>query len=197
MCIINKDGSLESYGRIELFPNAATAKYLAKDGVAELGGNTAYLYTDAQFNNWYPGLLLGLLSQVSTSLKNEQPENFFLKLNPKKQLAQLKNETLYIPEYSFSCDIGLDQKDQCVDSKKLLSKYGFEIKVISAKGLSDKIMSTDKDLYILLYTQSLEFKFINVWNTTTGDLLYKRLQTWEFKLDKYDFKKLTKAIEKA
>jgi hypothetical protein len=192
---IDKENKIQRYCRIELYPTAATynAGIKLENKYTDI---MTFIYKEAEFYNWYPGLVRGPISQVSDLLQNERSMNYYKEIDPQPELAQLSTKTLYIPDYAFNYAGGTSPQKPYVDIESKLSKYGYKVEVIDPKKLSKMIMESEEDLYVMLYMKSMGDKFITVWNGHTDTLLYKEFKPNKIHIKKKDFKQLTKAIRK-
>jgi hypothetical protein len=194
---VRPGGEYYFYCRIDLAPDLPTSRYAEEFYKLKQSEKIKYLYKKAKFYNWQPGLVMAPLSFVNDALDKEEQFNLFQKVKPTTELGELKTKTLYVPEYVFLLWLGAYEETKFVDIERMKSKYGFKIEVKSAEKLSQLILEKPNDVYVLFYLNVIDTKFISVWNTNTGELLYKKHKAHSYILKSKDFKKLAKAIRKA
>ncbi len=189
---IDKNKRIHRHCRIEMYPTKKTrgSGLKVKDNFTSVMN---FLYNDAEFHNWHPGLLKAPISQVSAYLQLGTSLNFYHEIDTKAELGKLRTQTLYIPDYAFIYG-GVFFKKDFVDIEATLKKYGYKAEVVEAKKLSDMILNSAEDIYVMLYMKSMNDKFITVWNCKTNQLLYKEYKPNKYHIKKKDFKDLTRAI---
>jgi hypothetical protein len=102
-----------------------------------------------------------------------------------KNLIQLKGDTLYLPEYI---------KDDCKDFE--LKNLPFSVSFISQIKLDSMILNRTEKFYYLSCIINSSEKYINVFEGASGNMIYTKYYTMEYKFKKYDLKKIAEAISK-
>jgi len=183
----------KSYCRIELHPTYTD--YSMVTGSRSKDALT-YIYEEGTLKNWKVGFLKNYLKQVNDHLTKEEERWLFKsdKKNPK--LRKIKNKTLYIPDYAlvkFNKFTG--DESQRLDPKKLLKNYPHKTKIISADELNEMILDPTKNINYMVYVKSSTDKYIYIFNSKTGDILYSKYKGTSYNLKTKDFKDLAKAIK--
>lgn len=137
--------------------------------------------------NWLPGIIKNELQNFSYQMTLDKKV-----ANPVYQeLANLKSDTLYIPEFSLITAREVLDKNP----EKLFSAYKFNYKIISAEELNRKIINREKFYYATLIRGVAYSDFI-VTNAITGHHIFDftNFSSWNLKSKNID--ELAKAIKK-
>lgn len=137
------------------------------------GEGAKALINEEMFYNYKPGFLVNYFQKVSQLLKDKQTNWMYAK-EAKEELADLKTETLYIPEYlNVKYDPWtLRDSDKTEDEKiKLFSKYNYKFQYITDAEINKKILNTEK-FYYLRYVRTNAERFLQVINSKTGEIVY-------------------------
>lgn len=155
------------------------------------------IYDEKVFHNYNLGTLKNNFQEVNKLLLAKQFCSFNDKLST-KEIKQLKNKVLYLPEYLkkeyFTKPI--EYKNYSDEKmKKILSAYPYKIEFISENELETKILNNEEFYYLNF---GYRLRFFQVINSKTGDVIYKVYPNGMMKanLKESDFKDLTKAINK-
>ena len=137
--------------------------------------------------------------QVVNGYLNDSSERWLYKSDTKnKGLKALKNKTLYIPDYAltyFNPYTGDESTKQ--DEAKIFKKYPFKYELISADKLSKKIMTEEKSFYYMAYVKSSTDKYLTIFNSKTGKIVYSKYKPTSYNVKDSDFKDLAKSITSA
>ena len=148
--------------------------------------------------NWEPGFIRAYLANVNDLLEKESERWLYLS-ESKPELNELKNNTLYIPDYvltKFNAFTGDTSKKHNVED--IMKSYPYDYKIIKTTELSDKILVSDRNpIYFLVYVKSSTDKYVSIYNSKTGKLVYSDYKGIQYNLNKSDFKKLAKAIKRS
>ncbi len=156
-----------------------------------------YIYKEATLKNWTPGFIKNYLKNVNDLLEKEQERWLYESDKKNKQLARLKGKILYIPDYAlvkFNKFTGDESKR--LKESKIFKAYPYKYKIVSAEELSKKILESEKAIYYLMYVKSSSNKFISVYNSKTGAIIYRKYKGASYNLKDGDMKDLAKAIKK-
>jgi hypothetical protein len=75
-----------------------------------------------------------------------------------------------------------------------MKKYDYRYKIVSAKELSQKILESEDPVYFLVYVKSSTDKFIAIYNSENGDILYSNWKGASYNVKSSDFKDISKTI---
>lgn len=183
-----------TFCRIELYPTFTTYQK-AKDTEDNVSLMVKHLYEESKLHNWNLLYLKNALQLVNEKL-TKSDEHWIANSEVYSDLSHLKNDTLYIPEYTlikFGAFTGDESKRHNV--KKLFKKYPYPYKVLSMEELLEKALHSEKPLYYLSYIKSSTDKYVSVVNAKTGELLYSDYSPVSYNIKDKDFKKLAKEIK--
>jgi hypothetical protein len=158
-----------------------------------------YLYNEADFRNFKPGIVANYLKFFDSYLSEEKYLYCTNKIINNEALKDLKNDTLYITnnikkKYSKSmtnpCEL---EEEQELD--KLMEDYPYPYEFISYEELNDKIENGD-DFHYALCVKSQPFqKHISIFDSKNGECIYNK-STTNVSFKKEDLKALAKEIVK-
>lgn len=157
-----------------------------------------YLYNDAIIYNWSAGLLSGYLKEVNDHLLQDDERGPFTEETDRKALSRLKNDTLYVPDYvnvKFNMFNGAEAADDDGADEDMKQAYPFPVKLVSSAKLNELILDRNKPIKYLVYVKSSTDKYINVYDSGTGGLLYARYVKLSYNFKNKDLGKLAKTID--
>lgn len=190
----NKKGKKihESFCRIELHPTFIDYMTITRSNSEE---SLTYLYNEALLKNWNVGFIKNYLKNVNDLLTNESERWLYLSENENKEIKHLKTKTLYIPEYAmteFNKFTGDESKK--LDVGKILKPYPYKYKIIARDVLSEKIIESSEPFYYMVFIKSSTDKYITIYNSETGAIIYNKYKPSSYNLKASDFKDINKAI---
>jgi hypothetical protein len=189
----NKNEKL-TFCRIELYPTYPTYREAKMHVKNDVNLMMKHLYEESKLHNWNLVYLKNALQLVNKKL-TKSDEHWLFNSEVYSDLSHLKNDTLYIAEYTlikFSMFTGDESKRHNV--KKLFKKYPYPYKVISVEELSEKVLNSEKPIFYLSYIKSSTDKFVSVVNAQTGELLYSDYSPTSYNIKDSDIQKLAKEI---
>jgi hypothetical protein len=155
--------------------------------------------------NGNPGNIKNMVQYVSNQLSAAQSGKLLDDMGPSAEMAKLKQDTLYVPNYWYGED-GLTMESLEHDSKpykitvkytdEMLAAYPYKIKLIGRDELNNKILQADKDFYYYNYIQSSANKIVSVINGYTGNVIYREITRLKYRPNENDFEKVGKAVGK-
>lgn len=182
-----------TFFRIELNPNYYTM-HLLELTKKENFFNTAY--EKGKFYSFYPGLIMNELKIANDHLKTGETRWMFSSQSNKDEMTKLKSDTLFIPDYVL---INFDKLSgdelRKFDEVQLMALYSGKYKFITAKELSDKILNDTHGFYYMLYIKSSSNKFINVFNSNNGELIYSEYKARSYNVKEDDFKDMMDVVK--
>lgn len=171
------------------------------------------LLTTNHFLNIKPGYLKNYLQFLQTCLLSEQKMTEGKNIINKSELGKMKKDTLFVPKYTLKGqnyknlrpkegeDVGLFEEPRDIDL--IFKNYKYAYKSISDKKLSNKIITSGKPVYYLLFVMADNVRYVCVFNSKTGEMIYshrsfpntfkRRLESLTLMDD--DIDKLLKEIE--
>ncbi|HMK27345.1 MAG TPA: hypothetical protein VK483_15040 [Chitinophagaceae bacterium] len=155
--------------------------------------------------NGNPGNIKNMVQFVNNQLAKGQSCKLLDDLSPTAEMAKLKADTLYVPNYWYGED-GLTMESLEHDSKpykitvkytdEMVAAYPYKIKLIGRDELNDKILQANKDFYYYNYIQSSANKIVSVINGYTGDVIYREITRLKYRPNEKDFERLGNAVGK-
>lgn len=105
-------------------------------------------------------------------------------VNPK--ISELKNGTLYIPEYALDkYNRNTEEvKKKAINPKKLIKSYDYKAEVVPQADIDAKI-SSGETVYYVLFLRTANSKQVAIINGATGELMYSHhgrvpnIKTWD------------------
>ncbi|MCB9314635.1 MAG: hypothetical protein H6569_00710 [Lewinellaceae bacterium] len=177
-------------GRIELYTDFETLAKPENIYQSDYDGG-GHIY------NWGPGYLKNDIQLLMALLGKDEKRWLFKSETDEKQIKKLKKETLYVPDYvliKFNKFNGDESKRH--DEKDLLSDYKLPYKLISNAELNRKIIEETEPFYYLVYIKSSTDKYVSVYNSQTGEMVYTTYTGISYNLKDKDFGKLENAVSR-
>lgn len=180
-----------------LYPNNQTLFTALKNKRDFSGAMSQHMYNDAEIYTWGPGILKGFLHTIQDGLSAKEERSIFKEIEDKAALASLRTDTLFVPKYvytKFNMLTG-SEKDDDDDADEQLSKaYPYPVKIVSNEELNERILDKSRPIKYLVYLKSNTDKFINVFDSKEGQLIYSRYVKLSYNFKNKDLGKLAKAI---
>lgn len=202
---VKKNGKInrELLARITLYPDFDAVKegsqtYGILDGKEKRSKKGNYLYNEAHFYNWNAGFLMGYLKVVNDGLTSEVERGPYSEMTDKAAMSKLKTDTLYIPDYiytKFNMFTGAETAKDDQDDSDIKSNYPYPFKVLPAAELSDLILNSKKPIKYLTYTKSSTDKFLNIFDSETGKMIFARYVKVSYNFKNKDLRRVEKAID--
>ena len=158
----------------------------------------SFIYNDALIFNWSPGMLQGYLKKVNQHLERHDERGPYSEETDKQALSKLKNDTLYVPDYvnvRFNMFTGAENGDEEAGDDELKKAYPYPVKLVSRARLDELILDKSKPVKYLVYVKSSTDKYINVYDSGSGNLLYARYVKMSYNFKNKDLGKLAKVID--
>lgn len=174
--------------RIELFTDFQVLNNPEKLIQADYDGN-------GHIRNWGAGILKNYVQTLMQYLNKGVSHDLYKEILNAKELRNLKNETLYIPDYvlikfnKFNGDESKKHKE--VD---IMEDYTLKYKMISTKELNQKILNEKNNFYYLIYIKSSTDKYVSVMNAISGEIIYSDYKAISYNIGSKDLKKLQEKI---
>lgn len=156
-----------------------------------------FMYNEAVFYNWSPGILMGNLHVVNQALLEGKTRGIFTFIKNKESLLPLAKDTLFVPNYvniHFNMFNGNEKMDDEKESASSKNNYPFVVQFLETKELSDKILNSSKKFYYLVYVKSSTDKFVSVY-TSDGNEIYSDYTEISYNFKSKDLKAIAKIIE--
>jgi hypothetical protein len=148
------------------------------------------------FRNWSPGLLKNYIQQLTFLLEAGKKRSLFAATFDNEQLSELKKQTLYVPDYvliKFGAMTGSESRRN--DEDDLFKGYKYEHKLLPMSELSDLILNSPDPVYYLVYVKSSTDKFITIFNSETGQMIYSVYKGVSYNIGAKDFKAVCSKIK--
>lgn len=156
-----------------------------------------FMYNEAVFYNWSPGILMGNLHVVNQALSEGKTRGIFSPIKNKEALLPLVKDTLFVPNYvniHFNMFNGNEKMDEEKESNSSKNNYPFVVQYLETKELSDKILNSSKKFYYLVYVKSSTDKFVSVY-TSDGIEIYSDYTPISYNFKSKDLKAIAKMID--
>jgi hypothetical protein len=160
-----------------------------------------YLYAEeynstVRIRNWGVGILENYVQSMMTYFNNNQERKLYSAITNNAELAKLKTETLYVPNYLL---IQYDKKTNGETGKHiesdLFEKYTLKHKLLTIEELNTKISNKEEPIYYFIYVKSRVDKFVSVVNSVTGEMIYSRYTPMSYNIQPDDLYDLQLAIQ--
>ncbi len=185
----------EYYSRLEL--QITYVDFKKTSDVLKFKSSSSYFYNEANFSNWNPGLLKVYFQCVNDYLVANTNRELFAQETGNSELTNLSTNTLLIPDY---CLLEYNPKkgetSGKLDLKELMEDYPYKYESTSAENLGKLILESNKPIYYLIYTRSAASKFLTIFNSKTGQIVYSKYVAISYNLKSKDFEELAKSIKK-
>jgi hypothetical protein len=209
---VNKKGKIteQSYARIELFPTFDTYRYAVwgspgKKQINPFANSTDYfglsfsdhLYKDAVIYNYRWPLIKNYLRVVNDCFAKETSRWLYINETDASEIGSLKVETLYIPDYAlikYNAFSGDESKR--MEKSELIGKYPYPYKIVTMDELCEIIENSPNPVYYLVYVRSSTDKYITIFNSSTGKIIYTRYKAVSYNMKSGDLMELSKVIAK-
>ncbi len=187
--------------RFFLYPNDEFIDEVYKD--TKRKDNMAYivdalLHRDVFFN-YKLGFLKNYFQKINNLLEEEKL-NWAYGNNFINEVANLADETLYVPSYllnKFNIWKKIHQMQDESYLEELFKNYEYDYELIDDDVLSDKILNGE-ELYYLRYTRTNSDRFIDVINSKTGEIVHSQyIINMVCNVKNKNIKDLSKCVSKA
>lgn len=187
-------GRSDSYARIELYP-------IIEDffEVSKLNEEKAYryLYEKGTFRNWNAGFLKIYLKVVNDLLKAETERWLYVDEEKNPQLRRLRSQTLFVPKYALiNFNKFNGDESRFSDPEEVFSSYPYKYKVETADKISEMILKSEEAFYFMIFVKSSTDKYIYIFNSKTGEIIYSKYVGMSYKMKDSDIKDIAKSIKK-
>lgn len=146
--------------------------------------------------NWSPGMFKNTLQQMTRLLNSGSKVKLQDDITNKIELAKLKTETLYVPDFNlikFSPFLGKSKTP--ADEEKIFDDYKLPYQVINKDDLEPVIFAS-RPSYYLIFIKDSSSKIVCVINSKTGETIYSRATSISYNLKSGDLKDLYKEINR-
>lgn len=150
-----------------------------------------------KIRGWGPGVLKNKIQQLTALLEAGEINTYYKPETHKEQLINLQTQTLLVPDYvliHFTPTTG-DESER-VEEEELMAPYQFPYELVTTEELNERILSGEQ-VYYLTYVKIVANKYIEVINSTTGEIVYANAKSLSYNISDKDFKTLSKAISRA
>jgi len=195
MNVKKKNGKLKDlhFCRIELHPEAKV--HDSKDDI-DARTDFNFLYNEVDLPNWKPGFIKNYLKQVNNKLTKREGLWLYKKQKDEVKLKKLKSKTLYIPDYvRLNYNKFTSKVNKLKGEEELMQPYPYKYEFLMADEISKKILNSAEPIYYMIYVQSSTNKFVTVYESTTGKIIYSMNKKLSYNFKPVDLKNLSKAIK--
>lgn len=164
-------GSRQPIARMMLYPNANLLKKIFYSKRDEIN---AAVFTEESFWDFKPGFLKNNFQKVNSLIKKGEAYVLFDE-DKTDELKNLKNEVLYVPEYTVRSyeryKVRFDEVDQD-DVKKLFKKYKYKYEVQNENEINKRILAGEK-FYYMRYSLIDGQRYVQVVNSQSGEVIFR------------------------
>lgn len=146
------------------------------------------LHYRGHFHNRSPVFLLAQLKSVATSLKNNERLDLFGNIKNRDLLNELSNDTLYVSArnmLSFNPFSARERKKR----EGFFKAYKLPYRICNDDELFDLFVTKKKGRFLFEYVKSSRMKFLTIYDTKSGMLVYKKF-SYGFNLKSSDLAKI-------
>jgi hypothetical protein len=152
-------------------------------------------YSNYEFPNFSLPYMMGYLRFVQRNLQNNKNPSQVLSYTDKDLLAQLANETLYVPLTAFeSSETSTGKKGPARYDDVFKDAYGGKFQHVSTEDLVNLVKNNtaNKPIFVFEYVVTGINKYIGVLDITTGTVVYRRQVALSNTLKSHDVAKILK-----
>ncbi|MBO6880239.1 hypothetical protein [Winogradskyella sp.] len=191
--------------RINLFPTYDFFLNLAEmnsSGKIDESDILNYMYNNDSMHNFSSGLFQNYIQTINNKIINNETY-WAYETDYSEELSALKENILYVPKYIETEHSGkqiYDKAEKRFESfDEVISKYGYNYKIIDDDILSEKILKGEEFYYLTFYRMGWAQKFISITNSKTGKVIYRHYipnAASTLRLKQRHFETLNESIEK-
>jgi hypothetical protein len=140
-----------------------------------------FYYVNTTYHNMYEGQILTYLAIINDGLEDAatRPRGAWglLKITDETGLADLKTETLYVPDYLLKTQkmvMGSISTSTTTEAE-LMADYKYPYKMTTSEEISKLIVSSTEAVYYLDFISSNLYSFLVVFNSKTHQPVYAKL----------------------
>lgn len=185
--LLHLDG--ESYRFILRYANGNSARF--SENVIP------FLYNEAEMQNWSPLMLSGYLKVINDGLTSGSLRSVFEEYTNKDGIKALQSQTLYVPNYvntKFNMFTG-DEKDTEDDDTDLKSAYAFPSQYTTLADLETAAQNNPNGIFYLSYIKNSTDKYVSVFNSKTGEMLYTAYTPVSYNFKLKDLKRISAKVK--
>ncbi len=151
---------------------------------------------EGHFRNWGPGFLKNYIQNLMVLFNSGKEKSKYKESLNEKELAQVKNKTLYIPDYVFiKFNKFNGNESEEFKEKDIFKDYPYTYKVLTTEELNKMILDEEAaPFYYLTYIKSSTDKYISVVNSKTGEFVYSQYSAASYNMKAGDVKDLAKKL---
>jgi hypothetical protein len=149
----------------------------------------------SHLKNWGPGIFKNYIQNLNSFFASNEKRGPYQEFLNNNELSKLKSGTLYIPDYVLTKINVFNGKETKVEENELFDGYKLKYKVIPTVELNNKIQ-TNENFYYLIFIRNSNQKYVNVVNSSTGEIVYSTHQAGAYNMKSGDLKELYKIIMK-
>jgi hypothetical protein len=201
-------GGRGNRGEYKPFEITENPKSIYSEPIKSIDTEIVYLLTDSRFSDYFlngkPYNVKNMVQYVSQSLSAQKYRDLFDESSNESELKNLRNDTLYIPDYYLGADgmlSGIDVSEKIIKANEkalieVFAAYPYKKRIIERNHLEQLIDQSGRTIYYLNYVQSSADKLISVVNSKTGEIVYSNNSKKSYRIKASDMEKLGKAIGK-
>ena len=146
--------------------------------------------------NWNVAYISNALRKMQLALRKGQRVTAEKKFVNKKDIGNLKTNTLYVLKYSlermrFKGLFGFGY----VNKKKLMRRYKYDYKLVTKQELDKIVENSNKPIYYLISGHNNDTEFLTVFNSKKSEIVYSWYIGNSWKLKAKHLKKLSNKIK--
>ncbi len=186
-------GYFDDLFRVDLQPNGKDGLKISEKDLSI----STYFYSEGELKNWNLGMLKVYLKYVNNELLKEERRWLYANALDKEEIKKLKDNVLYVTNYALNeYDKFTADESKKLDANELFKSYPYKYQLISAEELGKLILKSDKPIYYLVYVRSSTDKYVTVFNSETGNMLYSQYTAASYNIKPNDISRLARFIAK-
>ncbi|MEP7265640.1 MAG: hypothetical protein ABI772_14135 [Bacteroidota bacterium] len=176
-------------------------------GMGVISRSSGEDFTSILFQNDFLNGMKGNIKNIIQFFNSEIPKGNDLKLlqdhTPTAEIANLKNDTLYVPNYWYGAEGTMIEKEKPGSSDyvrtekyiaKMIASYPYKVKLLTRTEMNHLILNADKNIYYVNYIQSSADKIVSVTNGFTGAVVYSVVNRKSYRIKDSDLENIGKAV---
>jgi len=148
----------------------------------------------SHLKNWGPGVFKNIIQNFNSFFVTKENRGPYQEFLNKDELSKLKSATLYAPDYILTkTNVFNGSEEKKMSEDDLFGNYKLRYKVVSGQELNNKIQAGEI-FYYLIFIRNSNQKYVNVLNSSTGEIIYSTHVSGAYNMKSGDLKDLYKKI---
>lgn len=150
----------------------------------------------SHLKNWGPGIFKNYIQTLKSFFASGEKRGPYQEFLNNAELSKLKSSMLYAPNYVLTKINVFNGNETKTSENEMFDGYKLKYKVISTEELNNKIQ-TNENFYYLIFIRDSNQKYVNVVNSSSGEIIYSTHFSGAYNMKPNDLKDLYKKIIKS